>query len=84
MLQRKLPLGHVARVGFTKDSVPITRDNLTALQSRPHILADGFVRCVLADDILHLTKPNKNLLVGKTVKGTRKTIQSGTKRQEGV
>ena len=43
MLQRKFPLRHVTRVGFTKNSVSVTRNNLAAFQSGPHVLTDGLI-----------------------------------------
>ena len=43
MFQSELPLGHVTWIGFTKNGVPVTRNDLTALQGRPHVLTDGLI-----------------------------------------
>jgi len=42
-LQRKLPLGHITGVGFTKDRMSITGNNLATSQSGPHVLTDGLI-----------------------------------------
>ena len=84
MLQCEFPLGHVTGIGFTKDSMPVTRNHLSAFQSGPDVLANSLVRCVFSDDVLHFAEPNKDLLVGKPVKRTSEAIQSRTKGKEGV
>ena len=83
-LQRELPLSHVTGVGFTEDGVSVTRNDLTAFQRGPHILTNGLIRSVLPDTVLHFAEPNKNLLVGKAVERTGKTVQGCTKGQEWI
>ena len=53
--------------GLAKDSVPITRNDLPTLKSRPDILSDSLVSGVLADLLDHLLQPEENLLVGEAV-----------------
>lgn len=83
-LQRELPLGHVTGIGFAEDSVSVTRNNLSVFQSRPHILTNSLIRCVLPDAILHFLKPNKDLLVCKAMEGTGKAVQGCTEGQERI
>lgn len=84
MLESKFTLSSVARVGLSQDGMAITRDDLAGLESGPDIILDFLIRRFLANLGLHLAKPDKNLLVGKTVKRASKTVESGTISEEGI
>ena len=84
MLQGKFALGSVSRVGLAENGVAVTRDNLTSLESRPHVLPDSIVARVLANLALHLAKPNEHFLVRKTMEGTRKAVQGSGEGEEGI
>lgn len=84
MLEREFALRGVARVGLAQNGVAVAGHDLAALESRPDVLAHGVVSRVLADLRLHLTQPDEDLLVGKTVKGSSETVQRCTKGEERV
>ena len=83
MLLSKGPLGHVAGVGLTENGVAVSGDNLASLKSRPQVVADGFVAKVVANCGLHLGEPVQHFLVGKTVQGAGKTIETSGKGEHG-
>lgn len=78
MLEGKLTLSHVTGVSLAKDSVTETGNNLTTLKGSPDVFLDGFLISVDTDLILHLEGPSQNFLVSKTVKGTGKTVKTGS------
>ena len=84
VLEGELALSSVARVGLAEDGVAVTGDDLATLESGPDVVTDSLVGCVLADLGLHAAEPDQNLLVGKTVEGTRKTVQGRGESKEGV
>lgn len=84
MLQGKLALSGVTGISLTEDGVTVTGNDLTTLEGRPDVLLDGLIGSVLTDLGLHLAQPDKDFLVGKTVKGTSETVQGGSKGEEGV
>jgi hypothetical protein len=62
--ESKLALRHVTRVGLTKHSVSVTRDDLASVQGGPEVVLDSLVAEVVANGLLHLLKPDKDFLVG--------------------
>ena len=84
VLERELALGDVAWVGLTKHGVTVARHDLSTVECRPDVLLDSLIGSVLTDLGLHLAQPDKDFLVGKTVKGTSETVQGGSKGEEGV
>ena len=84
VLQGKLALSGVTGISLTEDGVTVTGNDLTTLEGRPDVLLDGLIGSVLTDLGLHLAQPDKDFLVGKTVKGTSETVQGGSKGEEGV
>ena len=84
MLQCKFTLGSVARVSLPQDGMAITRNNLATLKGRPDIFFDGLIGCIFTDLGLHFAKPDKHLLIGKTVKGTSKPIKGSGVGEERV
>lgn len=84
VLQSEFTLSSVTGVSLTENGVAITRNDLSTLEGRPDVLLDGIVSGVLTNLRLHLAQPEKNLLVGETVKGTGETIQGSTEGEEGI
>lgn len=84
MLESEFALGSVARIGFPQDGMAITRDDLAGLESGPDVVLDLLVGRFLANLGLHLAKPDKNLLVGETVKRASKTIEGSTIGEERI
>jgi hypothetical protein len=78
VLESKFTLGGVTGIGLAEHSVAVTRDDLTTLEGRPDVFLDGLVGGRIADLGLHLPEPDEDLLVGETVEGTSKTVESGT------
>lgn len=76
-------LGSVAGVGLAEDGVAVTRDDTAGVEGRPEVVGDGLVAEVVTNGLLHLGQPVENLLVGKTVQGTGKTVKTCSQRQEG-
>jgi hypothetical protein len=79
----ELALGHVTGVSLAEDGVTVARNDATSVESRPKVVSDGLVAEVITDDLLHLGEPVEDLLVGKTVQGTGKTVETSRERQEG-
>jgi hypothetical protein len=77
MLLCELALGNVAGVGLAENSVAVTWNDLAGLKGGPEIFLDLLVREIRADRGLHLLEPDKDFLVGETVKRTSKTVQAG-------
>jgi hypothetical protein len=62
--ESEFTLRHVARVGLAENGVAVTGNNLAAVQGGPEVVLDGLVAKVVANGLLHLLQPDKNLLVG--------------------
>ena len=79
VLQGELTLASVTGIGLAENGVTVTGNNLAALEGLPDVLLDGLVRDILATELLaHLGDPAENLLVGQSVEGTSKTVQTGS------
>lgn len=76
VLQGEFTLSSVTRISLTQDSVTVTRDNLTTVQSIPQVLLDLFFGSINTNGILKLQGPTQDFLVGKTVKRTGQTVQT--------
>lgn len=76
-------LSHVARISLAKNSVSVSRDNLSSLESRPEVICDSLVAKIISNGSLHLGEPVQDLLVGKTVKRSSETIETSSKREHG-
>ena len=59
----KLALRNVARISLTQDSVAISGNNLTSVESGPQVVLDGLVTEVVANGSLHLCEPVKHFLI---------------------
>jgi hypothetical protein len=63
MLQCKLSLRDVARIGLAEDGVAIAGDDLPSLESGPEIVLDGLITKIVTNRLLHLLEPEENFLV---------------------
>lgn len=79
----ELALSHVTGVSLAEDGVAVTGDDTAGVEGGPEVVSDGLVAKVIANRLLHLGEPVEDLLVGKAVQGTGKTVETGGKRQEG-
>lgn len=79
LLEREFTLGHVAGVGLPQDGVTVARNNTASVQGGPEVIFNGLVTEVVADSFLHLTEPVQDFLVGQSVEGTSKTVQTSSK-----
>jgi len=79
----ELALRDVTGVSLSQDGVTVTGNDTALLEGRPEIVLDGLVAKVVADLSLHLGEPLENLLVGETVEGTGKTVETSGEREEG-
>jgi hypothetical protein len=84
VFEGKFALGSVARVGLAKDSMAVTWDDLARLEGLPDISTDLVIGGIFANLSLHLGQPDENLLVGKTMKRTGKTIKGSSKGEERI
>lgn len=84
MLECKLALGGVTRVGLPEDSVTVSGDNLATVEGRPDVFLNSLVTGVGTDLALHPCQPDEYFLVSKTVERTRETVQRGTEGEERV
>lgn len=84
MLEGKLALGGVTRVSLPQDSMAVTRNNLATFKSRPDVLLDSLIGRLFPNLGLHLTEPDENLLVSKTVKRAGETVESGSIGKERI
>jgi hypothetical protein len=84
VLERELALGGVPGVGLAQDSVAVSGNDLSALEGRPDVLLDGFIRGVLANLGLHLAQPQEHLLVCEPVERPSETIERRREREEGI
>ena len=75
-------LRSVSGVSLAENSVAVTGDDAAGVESRPEVVSDGLVAEIVANDLLHLSEPVENLLVGKAVKGTGKTVETSGEREE--
>jgi len=67
VLERKLSLCNVPRIGLSENGVAVSRDNLTSFQRGPRVLLDSFVAGVLSDGALHLPQPDQHFLIRETM-----------------
>jgi hypothetical protein len=58
--------------GLSENSVTVTGNDLSTVESLPDVLLNLLVRGILADLVLHLLDPVEDLLVGKTEQRERK------------
>lgn len=77
------PLSHVTRISLAENSVAVSRNNLTRLESRPKVISNSLIAEVRANGSLHLSEPVQDFLVGETVERTSKTIETSSERQHG-
>lgn len=82
LLLGELALGHVAGVGLAEDGVAVTGDDTAGVKGRPEVLGDVLVAEIVTDDLLHLSEPVENLLVGKTVERASETVKTGSQGEE--
>jgi hypothetical protein len=78
VLKSELALSHVTGISLTEDSVTETGNDLTTLEGSPDVVLDGLLISVDTDLILHLKGPSQDFLVSETVKGTSKTVKTGS------
>lgn len=78
----ELALRDVTGVSLSQDGVAVTGNNTALLKSGPEVVLDGLVAEVVANLSLHLSEPLENLLVGETVEGTSKTVETSGEREE--
>ena len=83
LAEGKLALGDVTGVSLAEDGVAVTGDDLAAVQGGPEVVLDGLVADVVADGLLHLGDPVKDLLVSETVEGTGETLETGGEGEHG-
>ena len=76
-------LSHVTGVSLSEDGVTVTGDDTAGVEGGPEVVSDGLVAKVVADGLLELGEPVKDLLVSKTVEGTGKTVKTSGEREEG-
>lgn len=74
-------LSHVTWVSLAENGVAVTWNNTASLEGGPEVLLDLLIREIVADGLLHLGEPVKNLLVGETVKWASKTVKTGSERK---
>ena len=79
----ELALGHVAGVSLAKDGVTVAGNDTARVEGGPKVVSDGLVAKVIANGLLHFGEPVKDLLVGKAVQRTGKTVETSGERQEG-
>lgn len=82
VLQGKLSLSSVTRVGLSQDSVTVTWDNSAGVKGVPQVLLDGLLGDVTLQVISQLEQPLQDLLVSSAVQRTSQTVQTSRKRQE--
>jgi hypothetical protein len=78
----KLALRDVTGVSLSQDGVAVTGNDTASLEGGPEVVLDALVAKVVANLGLHLGEPLENLLVGKTVQGTGKTVKTSGEREE--
>ena len=83
VLEGKLALADVTRVGLAEDGVAVTGNDTARVEGVPEVLLDVLVREVRADGLLHLGEPVEDLLVGKTVERAGKTVEAGGEGEVG-
>lgn len=77
VLLSELALGDVTGIRLAQNGVAITGHDTACLERRPEVLLDLLVAQIVANRGLHLLKPLENLLVGKSVKRTGQTVETG-------
>ena len=81
VLLSELALGDVAGVGLAENSVAVSGNDLASLEGGPQVVLDGLVAEVVSNGLLHLLKPDEHFLVGQSVEGTGKTVQTSSQRE---
>jgi hypothetical protein len=81
VLEGELTLASVTGVGLSQDSVTVTRNDLARLEGLPDVVLDLLVGGVRADFGTEFEGPAEDFLVGKTVEGTSKTVETGSEGQ---
>jgi hypothetical protein len=83
LLERKLALGSVTRVGLAKNGVTVSGNDTSGIKGVPEVLLDVLVREIVTDGLLHLGEPVKDLLVGQSMERTSKTVQTSGQGEHG-
>jgi len=82
VLESEFSLAGVSGISLSEDSVTVARDDSTTLERVPdefsELFVGNFVGAKVSDE---LSEPNKDFLVGKTVKRSSQTVQSGGERK---
>lgn len=79
----ELALGHVAGVGLAEHGMAVTGNDTASVEGVPEVFGDSLVAKVVTDDLLHLSKPVKYLLVGKAVERAGQAIETSREGEEG-
>lgn len=74
-------LSHVTWVSLAENGVSVTWNDTSRVEGRPEVLLDLLIGEIGANGLLHLNQPVENLLVGKTVEWSGKTVKSGSEGQ---
>jgi hypothetical protein len=83
VLLGELALGDVTGVSLAEDGVAVSGNDLAGLEGRPEVVLDGLVAEVVANGLLHLLEPDKDLLVGQTVERTSETVETSGQGEVG-
>jgi hypothetical protein len=84
VLESELTLSHVTGISLTENGMAETGNNLTTLQGSPDVVLDSLFISMDTNLILHLESPTQDFLVGKTVKRSSKTVETGSEREIGI
>lgn len=77
VLEGKLTLRSVTGVSLTEDSVSESRDNTASVESLPDNLSESLVGDRLVSKLLlEIEGPGEHFLVGKSVEGSSKTVET--------
>jgi hypothetical protein len=81
MLEGKLPLAGVPRVGLPEHGVTVAGHYLSALEGLPDEGLELLVAGVLADLLAQLHQPDEHFLVGEAVEGPGEAVHAGGERE---
>lgn len=84
MLEGEFALGSVTRVSLPQNCVAVTGDNLATLESGPNVFLDSVVCGLFTNLGLQLAKPDKDFLIGKSMKRTGETVKSSAVGKERI